>query len=424
LNTERFIAERITKPDKGKSNISRPIVKIAIIGIALGISVMILTIAIALGFKREIISKITGITSHLTITNVNINNSNEPDPLKISDDTLKLAKAQQGILSIQKTAVKSGIIKTKTENEGILLKGVSNDYDFSFLKNYILEGELPVFSDTSVSKQILVSKKLADRLNIHLNDKVIAYFVTRKKLQDTSFVGRNYYVEYEKRSRDFRVCGIFNTGFSDFDNNLAFVDLKQIQRLNYWENNEVGAYELFIKDFSKLEDEAIALQELLGYSYRVTPVNDAYSNIFSWLEMVDVNGIIIISLMLLVAGVNMITALLILILERANMIGLIKAIGMSNVKVRKIFFYISMRLLSRGLLYGNIVGIAVVLIQLYFQPIKLDSDVYYVEYVPVIFNAFYLLALNAGIILSCLLMMFFPTMILTRLTPVKTLRFD
>jgi lipoprotein-releasing system permease protein len=424
LNTERYIAERITRSTKGKSNISRPIVKIAITGITLGICVMILTISIVLGFKREIIAKITGITSHITITNVDINNSNEPDPLKISNDTLELIKKLDGIASIQSTAVKNGIIKTKKENEGILLKGVGTDYNFSFLKDYITEGDLPVFSDTGVSKQIIISQKIADRLDIKLNDKIIMYFVTRKKLKDTSFVGRNYYVEYEKRSRDFRVCGIFNTGFADFDNNLAFVDIKQIQRLNYWENGEVGAYEINIKEFSKLEDNAIALQELMGYSSRVTPVNDTYSNIFSWLEMVDVNGIIIISLMLLVAGVNMITALLILILERANMIGLIKAMGMNNVRVRKIFFYISMRLLSRGLLFGNITGIGLVLLQLYLHPIKLDSEIYYVEHVPVIFNVWYFIMLNAGTVVCCLLMMFFPTLILTRLTPVKTLRFD
>jgi lipoprotein-releasing system permease protein len=423
VNAERFIAARITHSNKGKSNISRPIVKIGIIGIALGISVMILTVAIVLGFKKEIITKITGITSHITISNIDVNNSNEPDPIKISEDTLKMITDDPGVEIIQSSSVKYGIVKTKSENAGVLLKGITKDYDLAFVQKKLVEGKAPSVTDTGVTKEILVSSVLADKLNLHLGQKLLVYFVTKKKLNDTTFGGSNY-LEYEKRSRDFRVCGIYNTGFSEFDNNLAFVDLKHLQKLNYWGNNEVGAYEIKIKNFDDLAMQTERVQELLGYNYRVIPVDEEYSNIFSWLGMVDVNGIIIITLMLLVAGVNMITALLILILERANMIGLIKSLGMSNVKVRKVFMYVSMRLLWKGLLYGNLIGLGAVLLQYYFQFVKLDSEIYYVEHVPVIVNYLYFLLLNIGIVICCLLMMFFPTLILTRLTPVKTLRFD
>ena len=423
VSVEQFIANRITLSNKGKNNISKPIVKIGITGIALGISVMILTVGIVLGFKREIISKITGITSHITISSINLNNSNEPSPLKLPDDTLKMLKDLPFIKHIQPAAVKNGIIKTKTENEGVLLKGVSGQFDFTFFKKYLSQGQLPVFTDTGVSKDIFISKKLADGLNIKINQKLLAYFLTTKKTNDTVFANRGY-AELEKRSRAFNVCGIFNTGFAEFDENLAIVDLKQIQKLNYWENNEAGSYELFLNDFSALDANVEAVQELLGYNYSIVPVNEAYASIFSWLGMVDVNGIIIISLMLMVAGVNMITALLILILERANMIGLIKAMGMSNVSVRKVFFFVSLKLLWRGLLIGNIIGIGAVLLQYYFHLVKLDSSTYYVEYVPVIFNLTYILFLNLGIIACCMLMMFFPTLILTRITPIKTLRFD
>ncbi len=423
MSVEKFIANRITLSNKGKNNISKPIVKIGIIGIALGISVMILTVAIVLGFKQEIITKITGITSHITISNVSLNNSNEPDPLKLSNDTLKMLTDLPFIRHIQATALKNGIIKTKTENEGVLLKGVSSEFDFSFFKKYLVEGNLPVYTDTGVSRDILVSKKLADKLNIKTGQKLLAYFLTSKRMSDSVSRVRDY-VELEKRSRSFKVCGIFNTGFAEFDENLAIVDLKQIQKLNYWEHNQAGNYELFLNDFNTLNTDVEKVQELLGYNYRIIPVNEAYENIFTWLEMVDVNGIIIISLMLMVAGVNMITALLILILERANMIGLVKSMGMSNVSVRKVFFYVSLKLLWRGLLFGNLIGIGAVLLQYFFHLVELDSNTYYVEYMPVIFNVTYILILNAGIILSCMLMMFFPTLILTRITPIKTLRFD
>lgn len=422
MSVEKFIANRITLSNKGKNNISKPIVKIGIIGIALGISVMILTIAIVLGFKQEIITKITGITSHITISSTAINNSNEPSPLRLPDDTLKLLNATGYIKHIQPTAVKNGIIKTKNENEGVLLKGVSKDFDFSFFKKYLIEGVLPVYTDTGVSRDIFISKKIADKLNIRVGQKVLTYFLTNKKLSDS--LSTRGYTELEKRSRSFKVCGIFNTGFSDFDENLAIVDLKQIQKLNYWEHNEVGSYELFLKDYNALSENVEQIQELLGYNYKIIPVYEAYESIFSWLEMVDVNGIIIISLMLMVAGVNMITALLILILERANMIGLVKAMGMTNVSVRKVFFYVSLKLLSRGLLIGNSIGIGLVLLQYFFHLVKLDSNTYYVDYVPVIFNVLYILLLNVGIIVGCMLMMFLPTLILTRITPIRTLRFD
>lgn len=423
LSAEKFIADRITLSNKGKNNISKPIVKIGITGIALGISVMILTISIVLGFKQEIISKITGITSHITINSMGINSSNERDPVRLSPDTLKMIKELPFIKHVQAIATKNCIIKTKAENEGVLLKGIDANYDTDFLKQYLSEGRLPQLSDTSVSKDILLSKKLADKLSVRLGQKIIAYFITKKKLNDTTYSGSNY-VEFEQRSRAFTVCGIVNTGFSDFDNNLAIIDLKHIRKLNYWDEDQTGSYELFIKDFSQLEANTEAVQDLTGYDYQVLPVNEIYSSLFSWLEMVDVNGIIIITLMLVVAGVNMITALLILILERANMVGLIKSMGMSNASVRKIFFYVSVKLLSRGLIIGNVIGIGAVLIQYFTHLITLNSDTYYVDYVPVIFNVGYILLLNLGIIVSCMLMMFFPTLILTRLTPIRTLRFD
>lgn len=423
MNAEKYIADRITLGDKGKNNISKPIVKIGITGIALGISVMILTVAIVLGFKKEIISKITGITSHITIGSLSVNSSNEKNPVTISDDSLSIIRNLDFVKHIQPVAVKNCIFKTNTENEGVLLKGVDQNYDFDFLRKYLNEGAFPSFNDSSASNDLLLSKKLSEKLTVSVGDKLVAYFVTKKKLNDTAISGVRY-EEFEQRSRAFKVCGIVNTGFGEFDENLALIDIKHIIKLNYWNKNQAGMYEVQIKDFEKLHANTEQLADFIGYNYEVIPVNETYGSIFSWLDMVDMNGVIIITLMLLVAGVNMITALLILILERTNMVGLVKAMGMSNASVRKVFLYVSIKLLSKGLLIGNVIGIGAVLLQYFTKVIKLNSETYYVEYVPVIFNVGYIALLNGGIILCCLLMMFLPTLILTRLTPVKTLKFD
>lgn len=423
MNAEKYIADRITLGDKGKNNISKPIVKIGITGIALGISVMILTVAIVLGFKKEIISKITGITSHITIGSLSVNSSNEKNPVTISDDSLSIIRNLDFVKHIQPVGVKNCIFKTNTENEGVLLKGVDQNYDFDFLRKYLNEGVFLSFNDSSASNDLLLSKKLSEKLTVSVGDKLVAYFVTKKKLNDTAISGVRY-EEFEQRSRAFKVCGIVNTGFGEFDENLALIDIKHIIKLNYWNKNQAGMYEVQIKDFEKLHANTEQLADFIGYNYEVIPVNETYGSIFSWLDMVDMNGVIIITLMLLVAGVNMITALLILILERTNMVGLVKAMGMSNASVRKVFLYVSIKLLSKGLLIGNVIGIGAVLLQYFTKVIKLNSETYYVEYVPVIFNVGYIALLNGGIILCCLLMMFLPTLILTRLTPVKTLKFD
>jgi len=422
LSIEKLIANKIINPSEGKNNISKPIVKIGIIGIVLGVSVMLLTVSIVLGFKNEIINKITGLTTHIAISNININPSNEPEPIKISFDTLQILKKLPNIKHIQATAFKNGILKTETQNEGVILKGVNKDYDFSFIKKYLQEGELPIFSNTETSKQILISRGLADKLDLKLNQKLLIYFVSQYQVFDS--MANEQITKYEQRSRSLTVCGIFKTSFSDFDNNLTFVDIRQIQRLNYWDSTQVANFEIKVLDFKINDATLIQVQEILGYKYSVNSVKEIYSNIFIWLDKLDINGIIIIVLMILVATINMITALLILILERTNMIGLIKALGMSNASVRKLFLLVSLKLITKGLLWGNIIGISMCLIQYYFKPIKLDSETYYVEYVVINLNWFYILLLNIGTFVACFIMLLLPTLIITKLTPIKTLKFD
>lgn len=422
MNIEKFIADRISDPKQDKGNISKPIVKIGIIGIALGVSIMFLTVSIVLGFKKEIVARITGLTTDLVVSNINVNASNEPEPITLSKDTFEIIKKLPFVNYLQGTAFKNGILKTETENEGVILKGINKDYNFNFIKKYMVDGRLPEFKKDEASKDVLISSSLAEKLNLKVNEKMLVYFISQHEVYDSAV--KDLVVKYEQRSRNFTICGIFKTSFSDFDNSLSFVDLRQIQRLNYWNENQVGNYEIRIKDFEKLDVNLEILQDLLGYEYNVGSVKQIYSNIFIWLEKLDINGIIIIVLMVIVATINMITALLILILERTNMVGLVKALGMSNANVRKVFLMISLKLVGKGLLWGNVFGIAACLLQQYFKIVKLDSSIYYVEYVAVDINWLYFLGLNIGTFVVCFLMLLLPTLIITKLTPIKTLKFD
>jgi lipoprotein-releasing system permease protein len=423
LKFSNYIAHKILNKGETKKKMSSPIVKIGITGIALGVAVMIITMAVVTGFQKQITHKIITFNSHLQISDYNQNKSDEPNPITFEAGFLQKISSTENVKHIQPFATKNGILKTKTENEGIVLKGVSDNFDWSYLKPYITEGSVLSFNKESASNDMLVSKALANKLNIKLNQKSSVYFLTKKKLADTTMSGKNY-VDYEFRSRIFYVKGIFNTGFSDFDKNLVFVDLKQIQNLNYWKPNQVAGYEVTLNDFDQLETSLEILNDVVGYDYTVASVKQIQSAIFSWLEMIDVNAIIIITLMVLVAAINMISALLILILERTNMIGILKALGLANANVRHIFFYVSIQLLLKGLLIGNIIGIGLCWLQLQFQFATLNPDTYYLDFVPVNLSIMHIVLINVGTAVTCLLMMFLPTLILNKITPIKAIRFS
>lgn len=402
---------------------SSPIVKIGITGIALGVTVMIITMAVITGFQQQIIKKITTFTAHLQINDYDANQSLEPNPIILGKPILQKLTSIDNVKHIQSFATKSGILKTKTENEGIVLKGVSGNFDWSFLKPYVNQGTTLNITDTAVSKDIFISNAIALKLNLKLNQKLLVYFMSKKKLTDTTMSGQNY-IEYEPRVKDFYIKGIFNTGFSDFDKNLVFVDIKQIQKLNYWTPEQVGGYEIYLDDFKKLEETQEKMNDLVGYEFTIANVKQLQSAIFSWLEMTDVNAIIIITLMVLVAAINMISALLILILERTNLVGILKALGLANREVRRIFFYVSLQLLGKGLLFGNLIGIGFCWLQQHFKFATLNPAIYYLEYVPVNLSVLHLVLINVGTITVCLLMMFLPTLILNKITPVKAIRFS
>ena len=423
MNFSQYIANRILKSGQEKNNISSPIVNIGITGITLGVAVMIITMAIITGFQKQIIEKVTTFTSHLQINDYDQNKSLEPNPIKFEKNLLDEIRKTDNVKHIQAFATKNGILKTKTENEGIVLKGISVDYDWSYLKPYTIEGNVLSINKDSISKDIFISQTLANKLHLKLNQKLLVYFMTKKKLVDTTFNGQNY-IDYEPRVKDFYVRGIFNTGFSDFDKNLVFVDLKQIQRLNYWNKNEVAGYEVYLKEFNLLEPSLEKINDIVGYDYTVESIKQLQSSVFSWLNMIDVNAVIIITLMILVAAINMISALLILILERTNLVGILKALGLANISVRRIFFYVSIRLLIKGLFIGNLIGIGFCLLQSQFHFLSLNPETYYLNSVPINLSVVHILLINIGTIITCLVMMFLPTLVLNKITPIKAIRFS
>lgn len=423
MNFSNYIAKRILHSEKETGNMSRPIIKIGIAGIALGVAVMIITLAIVTGFQQQITKKITTFTSHLQINDYDQNQSLEPNPITVSNSILQQLMQISNVKLIQPFATKNGILKTKTDNEGIVLKGVDHTYDWSNLKPYINEGTVLSLHKDTVSKQIFISTTLAKKLNIKLNQKMLIYFMSKKKIND-SILGSTAYIDYEPRVKDFYVRGIFNTGFSDIDKNLVFVDLKQIQNLNYWKRHDVAGYEVFLKNFDLLEQSLEEVNDKVGYNYTVSSAKQLQSSIFSWLEMIDVNAVVIITLMVLVAAINMISALLILILERTNMIGLLKAFGSSKQAIRTIFFHVSLQLLLKGLIIGNIIGIGFCFIQYFFNIIPLNPATYYLDSVPINLSLWHVCYVNIGTVVTCMIMLFLPTLILNKISPIKAIQFS
>jgi lipoprotein-releasing system permease protein len=416
LNIERFIAKRIISGAETGNQLSRPIVRISVLGIALGIAVMILSVAVVTGFQEEVRNKLIGFDSHIRITNYDNNVSDEPLPISSNQDFLKHLKTNPDIKHIQQFATKSGIIKTKIDNEAVLLKGIGKDYDWSFINSNLKEGKSFVVSDTGVSRNIVVSKHLADKLTLRLNDKMVVYFLT-KKVDSTS-------TQFEQRVKVFYVSGIYETGFEEVDEKLVLVDIGQIQKLNYWSPDQVAGFEVTISDYEKLDALGEELDVLVGQGLTAQTIKQINPTIFSWLDLMDMNALIILVLMVIVASINMMSALLILILERTNMIGILKAMGASNGGIQKIFLFNAAYLIGKGLLWGNFLGISIALIQLYFGIFTLDAKTYYISQIPINFSILHIVILNVGTLVCCLLMLVLPSFIVSKITPVKAIKYS
>jgi lipoprotein-releasing system permease protein len=416
LDTERFLAKRIISGSGSGNQLSRPIVRISMIGIALGIAVIILTVAIVKGFQQEVRGKLIGIGAHIQITNYDNNSSDEPQPISKNQEFLKTIAAHPSILHTQIYTIKTGIVKTKTVNEGIVLKGISKDYDWSFISKNLKAGAIFTVSDTGLSRSIVISKYLADKLELNLDDKMIIYFLTKK--------GDALHISYEQRVKVFYISGIYETGMEEVDKNLALVDIRQLQKLNYWTPDQIGGFEMTISNYNEIDKIGEEINEMIGDGLTAQTIKELQPTLFSWLDLQDMNAIIVIALMILVAGINMISALLILILERTNMIGILKALGATNKSIQKVFLYNATYLIGKGLLWGNLIGIGLAFIQKYFGLFKLDQATYYVSVIPIEINWLYIILLNLLILVCCVLMMLIPSLIVSKITPVKAIRFS
>jgi lipoprotein-releasing system permease protein len=413
-----YIARKLWSGRLKNRVISAPVVKIAIGSIALGMAVMILTLSIVTGFKNEVRSRAIGFAGHIVIIAYTNNNSFEQEPVSVKAPFLDVINKNPEIKHIQPYATKNAIIKTTNENQGIIIKGVDKNYDWKFIKQYLKTGAIPVFNDTVSSDKILISQTIANKLKIKTGDKLVTYFVSKKSGGDTLSNGG-----YEQRVRKFEVSGIYQTGFSDVDDNIVFAHLKQIQKLNYWSIDQAGGFEIELNDFEKLDAMTEELNGEVGQGMEARSVKALYPTLFSWLDLLNSNAAIIIVLMIAVAIINMISALLILILERSNTIGILKALGATNGLVRNVFLYQSAKMLGIGLGVGNFIGLLITWLQFKFKFITLNPETYYVSFVPAEFHLWHILAINGLTILCCLVMMLLPVLIISKITPVKSLRF-
>ena len=411
MNFEYFISKRLVTKTDHKSNISAPIIKIAISAIAIGIIMMFIAISTGFGLQNKIREKVAAFNGHMVINNFSNNQSIITDnPISANQEFYPDFTAVPEVEHIQKVATKYGIIRTETDFEGIVVKGVEEDYRWSYLQEYLVEGKLPIF-DERISKEVLISSYLANRLGFEVDDKLIVYFL--REDQDRL-----------PRSVALTISGIFDSGFKEFDETYVIADLKQIQRLNNWEENQIGQFELFVEDFSDLQEVGYKVYEEVDSFLNASTIIELYPSIFEWLKMFDFNIILIIGIMILVAGINMITALLVLILERTQMIGVLKALGATDWSVRKIFLYNAGFLIFKGLFWGNLIGISLLLIQKYLKVIPLNPETYYVSEAPIYLSLDYILIINIGTLLLCVLMLLVPSVIITKISPVKAMKFE
>jgi len=413
LNLEYFIAKRIHF-QQGKKNVSRPAVRIATIGIALGLAVMIISVAVVIGFKNEIRNKTIGFGGHIQITNFDNNNTYAMNPIKADNALIKKIASLDGVRHVEKFATKPGIIKTDTEFQGIVIKGVDANFDWNFFKSNMVEGRIIDVSHSTASKEVVLSKYMANLLGLKLGDSFFTYFI-----QD------------QVRARKFKIVGIYSTNFIEYDKLFLIADMRQVQALNDWDKDSFSGLEVLISDFDRIDEVGDAVYDVTankfnkeGAAYSTQTIKQINPQIFSWLDLLDMNVWVILFLMLAVSGFNMISGLLILILERTNMIGILKSIGTTNWSVRKIFLYHSFFLIGKGMLWGNFIGLSLCAIQYFTGIVPLDPEAYYVATVPIYFNWLYIILLNVGTLIASLLMMIGPSYLITKINPAKIIRYE
>ncbi|MCH4823449.1 ABC transporter permease [Gramella lutea] len=410
MNFEYFVVKRLISTKKYKSSISAPIIKIAITAIAIGVVMMLVSFATGLGLQEKIRDKIAAFNGHINISSYD-NNSSKVSLIPVSKDQdfYPNFNSVEGIDHVQAVATIFGVIRTEEDFEGVIVKGVGDDYNWEYFEDFIRNGRLPDFSE-GLNDEILISQYLSNRLQLKVGDRVPTYF-----LRDESD---------RPIARGFEVVGIYESGFQEFDELYLLADIRHIQRINKWEDDQVGNFEVFVDDFDELDQKGNEVYENTGSFLDTQTISQKYYSIFEWLSLFDFNIALIIGIMILVAGINMITALLVLILERTQMIGILKALGSADWSIRKIFLYNAGYLIILGLFWGNLIGVGLLVIQKYFKVVPLDPRTYYVTEVPIYLNWDYILAVNIGTLLLCILMLLIPSLIISKISPVKAIKFE
>lgn len=415
MNWKLFIARRIYR-SSGKSGreATNPAIRIAMAGIAIGLAVMIVSVAVVVGFKNQVRDKVVGLASEVIITSLDDAQLYMTQPVAASDSLLDALTNKEGVEHAQRFTTKPGMIMTDDNFQGMILKGVGQEYDMDYLRNHLLEGEIPQFADTASTGKVIISKSISDKLHIKTGDKIYTYFV-----------------DDNIRARRLTVSGIYQTNFSAFDDFFLLTDIYTVNRLNGWKPDQVSGIELDVKDYSQIDNvndeirsDILEYTDKYGQNYFSRTIVEANPQIFAWLDLLDLNVWVILILMTGVAGFTMISGLLIIILERINMIGVLKAMGADNTSIREIFLSFSVFLIGRGMLWGNVIGVSLCLIQFFFEPFKLDPTIYYLSSVPVELNIFYYILLNVFTLLVSVLMLIGPSYLISRIHPAKSIKFE
>ena len=406
MSTEFFLAKRLVSRSKG--NFSWTFVVIAVTSIALGLAIMFIAVAILTGFKKEIREKVVGFCGHIQITRFAENAGYEPQPIERKQPFYYKIKNTDGINHIQSYAIKAGIIKTKDHIQGVVLKGIGSDFNWEFFRDKIVEGHTFKVKDSARTDEVIISRKVANLLDLHLNDDLRMYFI----------VGNT------TPGRKFRIAGIYDTGLEEFDKLYVIGDIHHIEKLNNWTDNQVGGFEVFLDKFEDMDRMGVYVYHQIGFSLDASTIRMLNQQIFDWLDLQDINVLIILILIILVSSTTIISTLLILILERTTMIGILKALGMPNSGIRRVFLYNALYIVGWGVLWGNFLAFTLCIIQKKFAIVTLAQETYYVSVIPINLDLWNILMINAGTLLICYLIFIIPSLIISRITPVKAIRFS
>lgn len=415
MNLPLFIARRIYRHHDAKRKVSRPAIAIAIAGIAVGLAVMIISISVVLGFKHTVQNKVIGFGSHIMVTNFMSQMSSSDYPIQMDDSMMRVVQQISGVKHVERYVYKQGILKTDSDFLGVMFKGVGPEFDSTFIKENLVEGSVPTFSDNTSSNKILISKIMADKLHMKLGQRVFAYSIDKSGV----------------RLRRFTIQGIYQTNLNQYDETICFADLYTINKLNNWEMDQASGAEVMVNDFNKLDEvESLFIEHInktvdrYSETYSSQTVRESNPQIFNWLDLLDMNVWIIIALMVIVASVTMISGLLIIILEYTSMIGVMKAMGSINSTIRHIFLWFAAFVIGRGLIIGNLIGLTLLILQKEFQIVKLDPSIYYIKAVPVEFNIPLFVLINVFTFVICLLVLIGPSFFISHISPTKSIRYE